>query len=264
MNDMYLNEDPIDRETLERELERLSPFLHDIELPFGLRTVGSTTSQRTELEETRLQDLIECVLDPLLQRIDSLSGLSVLEVACNCGGLAIEAAKAGAKNVLGTDIVAHYIAQALLLKRALGIRNVDFRVAGIDASPGLGRFDVAICCGLLYHLENPVSAMRALAEATEQVLVLDTQILTGESAPLWHMNIQSPVHRDSLLASTGLWRHQEIVQFKPSVEAVLRLLSFLGFKKVEALPVDVRHGTEARRAGAVRTFIAFKDRNWSQ
>ncbi len=133
-------------------------------------------------------------------------------------------------------------------------------MAGIDASPGLGRFDVTICCGILYHLENPVGAMRALAEATEQVLVLDTQILVGETAPLWCMNIQPPVHRDSSLASTGLWRHHEIVQFKPSVEAVFRLLSFLGFKKVEVLPVDVHHGTETRRTGAIRTFIAVKDR----
>ena len=83
--------DPLDRDALAHELERLAPWLHDVELPFGLSTVRSTTARRPEVEEIRLQDLIECVLNPLQERIGSLSGLNMLEVACNCGGLSIEA-----------------------------------------------------------------------------------------------------------------------------------------------------------------------------
>ena len=72
------------------------------------------------------------------------------------------------------------------------------------------------------RVENTVGSMRALAEATEQVLVLDTQVLAGEYAPLWHMNILPPITHDHPHASTGLWRSREVLQFKPSVEAVVQ------------------------------------------
>jgi len=38
----------------------------------------------------------------------------------------------------------------------------------------------------------------------------------------------------------------------------MELLSFLGLKKVEAVPLDTGRRTEARRAGALRTFVAVK------
>lgn len=173
-----------ERTAIRREIERLSPFLHDLALPFGLRTVLPSTTRRPELEKNRLQDLIVSVLEPLQQRIGSLAGLRVLEVACNCGGLAIEAANRGAEAVLGIDPVPHYIEQALFLKRALDTRNVEFEIAGIEDTPNLGRFDVTICCGLLYHLESPVASMRAVAQATNRVLALDTQVVKDEPAPV--------------------------------------------------------------------------------
>jgi SAM-dependent methyltransferase len=251
--------DMIDQNEMEREIERLSPFLYDISLPNGLRTVTTELARRVSLETTRLEDLVECVVEPVEHRIGSLEGLSVLEVACNCGGLSIEVARRGAGSVIGTDPVSRYIEQAEFLKHALAIDNVEFRQLGIDQSPDLGCFDVTIACGLLYHLENPVGSIRALAEATRKMMVVDTQVLLNTSSPIWNMSIQPPVGLSHELASTGLWRETAICQLKPSVEAVLQLLSFLGFSEVEVLPVNADHRTNTRATGAIRTFIASRD-----
>lgn len=73
------------------------------------------------------------------------------------------------------------------------------------------------------------------------------------------MKILPPLTPDHENASTGLWRDREVCQFTPSVEAVTQLLSYLGFRRVEMLPVDTASNTEPRRTGALRTFIAYKD-----
>lgn len=243
---------------IRKEIERLSPFLHNVKLPFGLQTIPENTARRPDCENSRLMDLINAIIIPLENKLGSFIDMSFIEVACNCGGLAFEFAKRNAKKVLGTDITSHYIEQAQFISNALNIENIEFQVASIDDTKQFGSFDVSICCGLLYHLENPVSSLRALTQATNRIMVLDTQVLVGEEKPIWLSNVKESVNNNHLLASTGLWRENEIIQFRPSVPAVKQLLKFLGFKHIEVLPIDTNHPSKPRRNGAVRTFIAEK------
>jgi hypothetical protein len=43
----------------------------------------------------------------------------------------------------------------------------------------LGRFDLVLCFGLLYHLENPFSAIRSLHGITERILIVESVIFPG-------------------------------------------------------------------------------------
>jgi len=65
--------------------------------------------------------------------------------------------------------------------RALGISNVEFRRMTIEAlNPDrVGRFEIALCFGLLYHLENPVAAMKRLASVTTETMVVETALFQG-------------------------------------------------------------------------------------
>ncbi|MDH3196435.1 MAG: hypothetical protein OEL78_09000 [Hyphomicrobiales bacterium] len=47
------------------------------------------------------------------------------------------------------------------------------------------------------------------------------------------MNILQPISGGDRQASTGLWRSENICQFQPSVQAVVELLHFVGFKNDE-------------------------------
>jgi len=61
--------------------------------------------------------------------------------------------------------------------------NVKFTIYDVeDPSIGaLGLFDLVLCFGLLYHLENPFRAIRNLASLTEKVLLVETVIAPGKS-----------------------------------------------------------------------------------
>jgi tRNA (mo5U34)-methyltransferase len=216
---------------IRRELERLGPFHHEVELPFGLRTRGDRKLDRVRFGALR---------DHLWPHL-ALEGRRVLDVACNCGGFSIEAAKSGADYVLGIDVVDRYLDQANFLKRALGQEEVEFRKLAVeDVQRSLGSFDVTFCFGILYHLENPVQGMKQLASVTERVMVVDTRLdLTQPDQPYWLMNFAQPREGAD---STSLWRDGRC-QFLPSARAVSRLLGYIGFDDVTRVPSHKEWGT---------------------
>ena len=77
--------------------------------------------------------------------------------------------------------------------------------------------------------------------------------------PLWIMNFPVIETEDSNLITTCLWRSkEEVVQFRPSEAAVIELLKFLGFSKVEKIEPE-QEGLEKRyHAGYRATFLAIR------
>jgi SAM-dependent methyltransferase len=100
-----------------------------------------------------------------------LTGRSVLEVGAGVGRLTrffldrecrIVATEGRAEN-----------AQEL----ARRLPEVDARQADVEESlEHLGRFDVVFCYGLLYHLENPIRALRNMSEVCSDLLLIETQV----------------------------------------------------------------------------------------
>src|SRR5882762_7857683 len=60
--------------------------------------------------------------------------------------------------------------------------GVDFRVADAEdpSLVGLGTFDLVFCFGLLYHLENPLRAIRHLHAMTNNLLLMEGVIFPGD------------------------------------------------------------------------------------
>ena len=110
---------------MEAQLAELAPFHHAIELPFGLSTYDAATA-RHDRERTRLRSLIDHLWPRMLEAHGgSLAGLRVLDIACNCGGFAIEAARAGAAEVVGIDVDPHYIRQAEFIRVQVELPDPD-------------------------------------------------------------------------------------------------------------------------------------------
>jgi tRNA (mo5U34)-methyltransferase len=250
-----------DKAAIEAGLRRLAPFHHDIELPFGLRTRLPDLARRP-IEGTRLSNLTGHAWPALLAAAGgSLTGKCVLDVACNCGGFSIEAARSGATSVLGIDIVAKYIEQANFVKQALGIDNATFEQRSLMAlDPAKdGIFDVTLCFGILYHLENPVAAMRRIAAVTGPIMLVDTDVVPSppDGRALWDMNFPAPSKDDSASASVSLWRKgRKVCQFSPNEVAVVELLKFLGFTRIEKLPHRTADLEARYREGRRATFLA--------
>lgn len=236
-----MSEAPLGRREIEAGIRRLAPFHHAVELPHGLTSHDPERSRR-EIEQVRLESLWRYVRPLLEEHLGpSLEGRRVLDVGCNCGGFALEAAKLGADEVTGIDVVEHYLEQARFLARATGCSDTTFLQMNVeDLDPAqTGVFDVTFCFDVLWHFENPVLSLRRMAGVTRELLVVETRLTDrgDEGEPVWVMAFLPETTEDALDLSTSLWRTRRICEFHPNETAVVELLTFLGFDAVE--PVEL-------------------------
>lgn len=253
---------------IKAELARLAPFHHKVELPYNLSTHIKKLSKRP-VEFTRVSNLIKHAFPRLLDACGgSLKGKRVLDVACNCGGFSVEAARVDSDFTLGIDIMDHYIEQANFIKKALKLDQVEFKKMNIDqiSEKSVGLFDVTFCFGILYHFENPIEAMKRIASVTKKYMLVDTKVLLQPSIdnsflekPLWEMDLPVVSNDKSKDSTTSKWRsNKPVVQFNPNENAVFKLLEFLGFSKVEKLS-PLQSGLEERYYNGNRcTFLAVR------
>jgi tRNA (mo5U34)-methyltransferase len=109
----------------------------------------------------------------------------------------------------------------------------------------LGRFDLVLCFGLLYHLENPLLAIRNLRGLTEKCLLLESVCLPeGKTSMLLR---EEPRQDDQSLSDLAWY---------PSESSLVKMLYRAGFGKVyRAIPLpdheDFRETTEHARRRTV-------------
>jgi SAM-dependent methyltransferase len=119
------------------------------------------------------------ILPELQRRFQGRWGaIRVLDAACNEGWFSFEVAKLGAKEVVGFDAREMNIRKAELVQAQTDANNVSFQVDNIfDISPGrYGTFDLVMCLGLMYHLEDPMGALRRLRSVASEFCVIDTEV----------------------------------------------------------------------------------------
>jgi FkbM family methyltransferase len=101
--------------------------------------------------------------------------------------------------------------------------GVPFEQGDIE-SPGilaLGEFDLTLCFGLLYHLENPMLAIRHLRALTGKGLLLESMCIPGNSAGMvWR---EEPAAADQSLTDIALY---------PSEACLAKMLYRAGFAAV--------------------------------
>lgn len=183
----------------------------------------------------------------------SLDAQTVLDIGCNAGFWAIQAARAGARSVLGVDGSAKNVKQANLIREIVGLDGVEYRVLKADevSRKELGEFDLTLFLGLLYHLDKPVEALERLYDVTRRWAVVDTTLARSdvpEGVPI--LKLEEDVVNAQYVSNR--------IALVPSKSAVPFLLKNAGFREVfwirntrRDLPLDYA-------TGARMTFIAVK------
>ena len=156
----------------------------------------------------------------------SLAGKRVLDVGCGVGHLAAYLARLGCK-VTCIDGREENIA---LLRQRHPEFEAHFADAERDPLTAFGQFDIVFSYGLLYHLENPMAALRNMASACGEMLLLET-IICDHSAPLMRMEDEYLAANEAL-ASTGC---------RPTPSYVAQGLNRCGFAHVYAPRVPPEH-----------------------
>ena len=158
-----------------------------------------------------------------------LAGRSLLDCGCNAGGLSFAAAKLGAGRIFAFDARQHWLDQAAFLARHLDIPQVRLECLMLSDLPGLNLepFDITMFAGLFYHLPDPVAGLKAAADLTRELIIVNTAVMPQPYDGLV-LNSESPTQ--VLSGVDGL-------AWLPTGPRVLaRVLSWCGFPHVR---VDV-------------------------
>lgn len=170
---------------------------------------------------------------PSLERL--APGARVLDLFCANGAFSFEAARLGAAEVLGLDYDEERIAcatfTASLIDGSLSpVPSFSFgdiyRLGEFVGEP----FDLTLALGGLYHLSDPVLALRNIraATATGGHLIMQTsRILRLPGSWAKFLTVERTVDRTE--GRAGVW--------KLTPKAVETMLRFAGFEILEALPV---------------------------
>ncbi|MBK6008952.1 TIGR04290 family methyltransferase [Ramlibacter ginsenosidimutans] len=162
-----------EQEQLQREIDALGPWFHNLHLPGGVQTapdhfIGGDFP-RFKWEQIRgsiPQDL---------------TGWRVLDVGCNAGFYSFELARRGA-SVLAIDMEPLYLTQARWAAKQFGLQDrVEFREMQVYEFARTGeQFDLVWFMGVFYHLRYPLLALDILAQRTKRMMVFQTLAMPGE------------------------------------------------------------------------------------
>lgn len=157
------------------ELQRQSRafgWFHSVDLGDGHWTAGHKTPEHMKAELDHWQFPAD------------LSGKTVLDIGCADGGWSVAAIRHGARSVLSIDEQMTDGLRFLLDKKVfpLEYRKIDlFSQDFLD----LPVFDVVIFCGVLYHVQNPIEALKRVRLKVRELVVFETHIneSLGTSVP---------------------------------------------------------------------------------
>jgi tRNA (mo5U34)-methyltransferase len=218
---------------LRDEVVRLGPWHMDIEITPEVSTSAFLEAPAGTYSDEASKITFHNPREGFLRRLhrafpNGLEGRSVLDCACNCGAYLFYAKEAGAGRCLGFDAREHWIRQARFLAghREHPADDMRFEVSNLYDLPALepGRFDVTLFLGIFYHLPDPVTGLKIVADLTDEVLIVNTATKAGLPDGFLAAEHESPTR---LMSGThGLaW-----VPTGPDV--LTRILNWLGFPEV--------------------------------
>lgn len=198
----------------------------------------STKSREPGQEDGRAQSILRIqAINDVIARIfgDDLDQCTLLDMACNWGGMALDMAYRGC-NVLGVDIRPENVDKARALTAYLGLEHkAKFEqgdVTALSAGQASGRYDIVYNLGLMYHLTKPLEAMQITYDLCDKVAVIDCDCL-------------SEIFSGFALLSTGLIKQPdhargfEAIEFKPTYRALIDMMLAVGFKDLFEVTVDL-------------------------
>ncbi len=112
-----------------------------------------------------------------------------------------------------------------MTRTALGSRVEDVDIDVMHLSPErIGRFDVVLFLGVLYHVRHPLLALERVASVTRELLIVETVVdLLGCSRPAMAFYQGTELNNDP----TNWWA--------PNISGVEAMLKSVGFTRVQTM-----------------------------
>jgi len=186
-----------------------------------IRRAAEITIQLTPFDQKEYRALIEARGETIRRVVTKLKpalGLtSAVDAGCGVGFFSQTLTECGLQ-VCGFDAREENIEEARRRFPGIPFGQGDIEDAKIAS---LGRFDLVLCFGLLYHLENPLRAIRNLRSITGKCVLLESMCVPEESTTL--LLRQEPRQDDQSLTELACY---------PSESSLVKMLYRAGFAKV--------------------------------
>ena len=216
-------------------------WFYSFELPDGSTTSTYPGSDITAIHDTRWQMLKSC-LDERLG--NTRAGLTALDLASHQGWFAVNMAQSGFSSVLGVDARDSHVQDSELIRDIYQLEHLSFRQGDIHEleQEQMGQFDVVLMLGLLYHLENPIGALRICRSLCKNLCLIETQLVPGMSG---YVDFGSYQYVRPLKGSFGIIDETEETHgpeasitgicLVPRLDALVWILHKVGFSDVTVL-----------------------------
>ena len=186
-----------------------------------IRMSTEMTIHLTPFDQRKYCELIEARGETLRRSLNKLKPAlnlsNALDAGCGVGFFSEVLAECGLE-ACGFDGRAENVVEASNRFPRIPFAQADIQDRTIVE---LGRFDLVVCFGLLYHLENPLLAIRNLRELTEKCLLVESMCLP-EDRPSMLLRTE-PRQEDQSLTDTA---------FYPSEGSLVKMLYRAGFRAV--------------------------------
>lgn len=144
---------------------------HNIQLKNGERTMGNNP---VLLHESAVWTSIEKTVNLFFPKsAGDRRHLRVADLGCLEGGYAVEFARLGFESV-GIEARTENIEKCNYVKSHLDLPNLNFIQDDVRNLSNHGKFDIVLCYGLLYHLNDPVHFLNIVSACTNKMLLLNT------------------------------------------------------------------------------------------
>lgn len=254
-------------DSIEGDLEEAAlsrKWFYEFSLPSGRTTESYLPRHVLPIHDGR----VTMMYDAVEKVFGGWRELVCIDLACHEGYFSFKLAEKGVKNVIGVDARQRHVDDATFLNRIYNYSNVRFVKSDVlQPGPELeGSYDLVLMFGLLYHLENPVGALRAAFGLTRVLCLIETQVapnLTGItdwgafSATKEIVGSFAIVDESAELAAGNPEANTTPITIFPSLPGLLWILKKVGFSRVEVVtpPADAY---EQLRTGKRVIVAAFK------
>jgi hypothetical protein len=248
------------------ELERQvldKTWFYRFKLPSGAVTRSYDDGALDAIHSTRL-----AMMDSALARHfpRGLAGSSAVDLACHQGYFSTELARRGCREVLALDARPEHVADTRLIARTLGLDQVKPVLSDVHAASAaeLGTHPLVLCFGLIYHLENPIGALRVARTLCSGLCLIETQVVPNVSGMVdWgSYRFVRPLKGvfgiiDEIDETHAPEASTTGICLAPSVPGLLWVLHKVGFRDVELVPVpeggyeQLAHGKRVMVAASV-------------
>lgn len=211
-------------------------------LPSGRYTETFVGDDKLKFHDDRFEMVSRAVSK---QFGDDYSMLSCLDIGCHEGYFAFQMARKGFKSVTGVEARLEHVEKADMIRQVHDLKNLSYQAGNAVLLDGLNDdgYDLTLMLGIVYHLDNPIGALRRAAELTKRLLVVETQIMPNMTGVIdWGshehckhlMGVWGIINEGMLIHSDGTTG----IALVPSLEGLIWVLHKLGFNNVEVVDPD--------------------------